>query len=491
MKFLPNFVLIYCLTTLTSFAETWEIHTPYTNDVHTTDVLDYFASLLEMSPSIDANVELKTGAELFGNSDMFRAVRTGRALFGEILLGNLADIDPIFDLDNLPFLATDFTSARILWTVTRPAIERSLSDQGIVLLYAVPWPPQGLYTNQRINTVSDLSGLRLRSYSLSTTDLAHKLNTLPVPLSTQEIPRAFAENTIDAMITSSTMGVATQAWRFAQHYTAIPSWLPKNIVMMNKRWFDGLPTATQSAILAAAEDAEKQGWARAEDSTQEMVAHLAGQGMEIAQPTPELQHELRQIGLKMAVEWAATAGLTRQLVLEDYYRALEDATPSRNDTNNARPVAQSPFLIRNAHYAIDPRTGLIWQRCSFGQTANGEACEGTAQRHSWSGAQRIIDELNQQEGTQWRLPTRTELAEIQYCHAGRRAPNSITLCEEFTDRPTLYRDTFPDTLPRWYWTQDTLIDDDGYAWALDFSVGHQYPIGKFGYSHYLRLVREP
>lgn len=467
---------------------TLTVHTPYSAGVHTSIALQAFIDNVNAAPDVAPTLDLQTDAAEFGNPEMFRAIRTGRAPFGEILMANLANIDPIFYLDNVPFLANDFESARLLWQASRATIEESLHDQGIVLLYAVPWPPQGLFTQKPITAVEDLADLRLRAYSPATTDLALKLNTQPVQTQTHEIPDAFMTARIDAMITSSTMGVSTAAWRFTEHYTNIPSWLPKNILMMNKRIYDALSPNAQTAIRNAAMQAETLGWQLAEDSTENMINHLAAQGLTISTASPELTSALFDIGLRMAVEWTATGGLSRQRVLEEYYALLAGESAATTYADQA----EDGFYVLNDHEVMAIDSGLIWSRCSLGQRWDNNGCQGIPVRHSWSGLASALEQHNQMTQGNWRLPTKEELSSLIRCQSqAGRAPNTGDICTAYNDRPALARRTFPNTLPRWYWTADAWAEDDGFAWAVDFSVGHQYPIGKFGYTHYVRLVREP
>jgi TRAP-type C4-dicarboxylate transport system substrate-binding protein len=62
--------------------------------------------------------------------------------------------DPIFGIDVVPFLATGYGEARKLWAASKPAIERRLAAQGLIVLFAVPWPPQGIFANKEINDIA-------------------------------------------------------------------------------------------------------------------------------------------------------------------------------------------------------------------------------------------------------------------------------------------------------------------------------------------------
>ena len=79
-------------------------------------------------------------ASLFKAPEIKRAVQTGQAQAGEVLMSLHENEDPVYGLDVVPFLATSFDQRRSSGTCRSPPSRRSWS-QGLMLLFAVPWPP--------------------------------------------------------------------------------------------------------------------------------------------------------------------------------------------------------------------------------------------------------------------------------------------------------------------------------------------------------------
>ena len=51
------------------------------------------------------------------------------------------------------------TSARMkLYQAQKPYLEKQLASEGLILLYSVPWPPQGIYAKREIKSVAELKG---------------------------------------------------------------------------------------------------------------------------------------------------------------------------------------------------------------------------------------------------------------------------------------------------------------------------------------------
>merc|ERR1711964_3822 len=165
----------------------------------------------------------------------------------------------------------------------------------MTLLYTVPWPAQSLYTKAPVNTLEDLEGLKMRAYSPSTSRLADLMNTTPTTVQVPEIPQAFSTGIIDAMITSPSTGANGQAWDYLSHYTDIKAWIPKNVVVVNKRAFRRLSDEQQQVILDAAAAAEAKGWEGVRKTAAEDTATLAENGITVSEPSEELMAELQKI----------------------------------------------------------------------------------------------------------------------------------------------------------------------------------------------------
>lgn len=312
-KILPKqwLILAICLVMPVfgaSAATQWEMPTPYGDGVHHTRNVRLFAEDVMRTSNGELEIKVHSGASLFKHPDIHRAVRSGQVSIGEMLMALLGNQDPLFKVDNIPFLASDFDSAKKLWQVSRPYVEKSLARDGLMLLYAVPWPPQGFYTKKAVASVKDFDGMKMRAYSPTTSRLAVLLKGAPTTVQTPEIPQAFSTGIIDAMVTSPTTGVSSQAWDFVGHYTDTRAWIPKNMVIVNARAFKRLSPAVQDALLAAASRAEERGWEIAVSETAEKTATLKEQGMQVNSPTARFKSELKAIGDVMSREWASEAG---------------------------------------------------------------------------------------------------------------------------------------------------------------------------------------
>ncbi len=220
MKLKPLFVSFAALAVAgAAQAQTkWDMPTPYSDgEFHTVNVKQFVEDVKKATGGqLDINVH--SNGSLIKHPDMLRAVSTGQVNIAEFLLGQFGNEEPVFNADNVPFLAAGYDAAWKLYQAQKSILEKKLEGRGLVLLYSVAWPGQGLYTKNPLKGVEDFKGVKFRTYSAYTARLAELLGASPTIIQVPEIPQAFATGTISAMITSSATGTSSKAWEFVKNY---------------------------------------------------------------------------------------------------------------------------------------------------------------------------------------------------------------------------------------------------------------------------------
>lgn len=306
------------MTALPALAAQWDMPTPYPDKTFHTRNIAQFAKDVEAATKGALIIKLHTAGSLFKHKEIKNAVRGGQVPAGEFFMGLLANENPAFGIDTQPFLATTYDDAARLWAAQRPVVESLLDKQGLMVLFSVPWPGQSLYTKKAINSVADLKGLKFRTYNPALDKFAKLAGAAPTQVQVPDIPQAFATGRVEAMITSPSTGANSKAWDFVTTYTNIQAWVPKNVVVVNKRAFRKLDKSVQDAVLAAAKTAETRGWDMSKKETASKTKILADNGVKIVQPSAELMTGLKAIGAKMMVDWTKAAGDAGKSILGAY-----------------------------------------------------------------------------------------------------------------------------------------------------------------------------
>jgi TRAP-type C4-dicarboxylate transport system substrate-binding protein len=296
----------------------WDLPSAYpATNFHTVNITE-FAGDVEKASGGKLKIQVHPNASLFKAPEIKRAVQGGQAQLGEILLVNYANEDPIYEIDGVPFLATSYADSLKLYKASRKALEERLAKQGMMLLYTVPWPPQGVFAKKEINAVGDMKGLKWRAYSPTTAKIAELVGAQPVTIQAAEVSQALATGVIDSMMTSGATGYDTKVFEYLKNYYDAQAWLPKNAVIMNKAAFDALDKPTQEAVLKAAAEAEARGWKMSEEKNSWYVEQLQKNGMTVRKPSAELNAGLKQVGDTMLGDWLKKAGPDGQAVVDAY-----------------------------------------------------------------------------------------------------------------------------------------------------------------------------
>ena len=299
-------------------AQKWDMPTPYSdNEFHTLNV-KRFADDVKRVTNGQLEFNVHTNGSLIKHPDILRAVSTGQVNIAEFLLGQFGNEDPVFAADNLPFVAAGWDNAWKFYQAQKPLLEKKLQGRGLMLLYSVAWPGQGIYSKTALKSVADLKGTKFRTYSPQTARLAELLGASPTVIQVPEVPQAFATGTISAMITSSATGTSTKAWEFVKNYYVTNAFHPKNVVVVNQRAFQQLPDGVRKAVLAAAADAEVRGWEFAKQREQSANKELAQNGITLHEPDAAMKAAFRKIGDTMLAEWQKSAGADGDSIIKAY-----------------------------------------------------------------------------------------------------------------------------------------------------------------------------
>lgn len=303
----------------TASAQTkWDMPTPYPDgNFHTRNIMQ-FAADVDKATNGSLKIAIHSAGSLIKHAEIKRSVRQGTTPIGEMLESLSSNEAAVYGLDSVPFLATGYDASRKLYAAQRPYLEKQLASEGLMLLYSVPWPPQGLYAKREIKSVDDLKGLKFRTYNAMIGRIAALAGAIPTQIEVPDLPTAFATGRVDVMITSASTGVDTKSQDYLTHYIDTQAWLPRNIVIVNKAAFDKLSAAEKKAVTDAAKAAEDRGWKLSIEEMTIKTKALADAGIKVLPPSAELKAGLAKIGTTIASEWEKSAGSDGAAMLAAY-----------------------------------------------------------------------------------------------------------------------------------------------------------------------------
>src|SRR6187455_3368111 len=296
----------------------WNLPAAYPADNPHSENLVAFAKDVEAATGGKLQIAVHPGASLFKAPEIKRAVQTGQAQMGELLLSIHENEDALYGIDVVPFVATSFPEAMKLYKASKGAIEKKLAAQGIMLLFAVPWAPQGIYAKKDINTIEDMKGLKWRAYNVGTARIGEIVGAQSVTIQAAELPQALATGVVNSFMSSGGTGYDSKVWESLTHFYDTQAWIPKNYTFVNKAAFDALDKPTQEAILKAAATAEARGWKAWQDKSGWYLDQLKAKGMKVQAPSPALASGFKKVGEQLTADWLKKAGGDGQAIVDAY-----------------------------------------------------------------------------------------------------------------------------------------------------------------------------
>ena len=324
MKLLPTLLTTAALLLAghtTSHAQIrWDLPAAYpASNFHSINLAE-FAAEVDKATAGKLKITVHPGASLFKAPEIKRAVQGGQAQIGEVLLANLANEWPIYAADGLPFLADSYDEAMKLYRAQKPLVDKKLGEQGLMLLYSVPWPPQGIYAKKALNSATDLKGVKWRAYSPATARIAELVGAQPVTVQAAELSQALATGVVESTMTSGSTGVDSKLFEHLKFYYDTQAWLPKNAVIVNKAAFDSLDAPTKAALLKAGADAEVRGVSASKRVNTESIEKLKANGMQVLPPSAALTADMKKVGDTMLKEWLEKAGPEGKQLIDAFSR---------------------------------------------------------------------------------------------------------------------------------------------------------------------------
>ncbi len=296
----------------------WDLPAAYAaSNFHTVN-LQAFADDVDKASGGKLKITVHANASLFKAPEIKRAVQGGQAQLGEILMSIYQNEWQVFGADALPFLADSYDESVKMWRVQKPLVDKKLAEQGMMALYAVPWPPQGVYSKKPLASAADLKGIKWRAYNPGTSRIAELVGAQPVTIQAAEVSQAFATGVVDSMMSSGSTGWDAKLHEHVKYWYDTQAWLPKNMVIVNKAAFDKLDKPTQDVVLKAAADAEVRGLAASKRANVESLDKLKAGGMQIIAPPAALAADMKKVGDTLLKEWLDKAGPDGKALVDAY-----------------------------------------------------------------------------------------------------------------------------------------------------------------------------
>ncbi len=167
---------------------------------------------------------------------------------------------------DLPGLAYDYETLRAISDAYRPTMTERLERFDGVFLTHWPFNPQIVWCNDPVDSITDLSGRKVRVSGAPAADTLDELGATAVNLTGGEVYQALQRGLVNCGSTGSTYGYSTKWHEVANHLYDFPLGSYSQVIQVaNKTFWDGLTSEDQEMIRSKMQQAEEKLWAMAPD----------------------------------------------------------------------------------------------------------------------------------------------------------------------------------------------------------------------------------
>jgi len=299
----------------------WNMPTAY-KGFHTENAVS-FADCVRLATNGGIDITVRGGGELLRGGKIFAALKSGEVEIGERLLSSHSYQHRVFYIDSIPFLATSYEASEKLAIATDPAIRSVLETENLHLLYSVPWPAQGLFFKKKITNLSDMKGVKFRSYNDSIVRFSELFGMRPTWIDVDALAQSLATGVYDGLIASAKTVADRELWEVGiSHYYRLNAWFPRNSVMVNLDTWRALQDDEREALTACGEISAKRGARLSREQDETNLAVLRKNGVIVEEPNEDFWADLvEKVGKQMIAEWLETADESSVGAIKSYRRA--------------------------------------------------------------------------------------------------------------------------------------------------------------------------
>ncbi len=309
----------------------------------------HFAPEKKALDAVEAN---NTGVKVIRNeykslglhtSDGLRLARSGTFDVVTVQIGTASRDDPFLEGLDLIGVSTDMATLRQAVDAYREAFDQRLRSKFNATVLALwPFGPQVFYCNQPIETLDDLKGLKVRSFTPTMSALLEHFGATAVTLSFPEVYPALQRNVASCGVTSPTSGNTGKWPEVTTHQLPLSVSGSVQGYFASLDWWNGLSDAQRAGVKKAFSDLENDLWDLSITLNDDAMACNTGQ----ASCKEHAKFSMKLVDVSPADNERVKAA-SRQVVLPDWLAKCEKTyagcSKIWNDTvGKARGIMASP-----------------------------------------------------------------------------------------------------------------------------------------------------
>lgn len=290
---------------------------------------DKFAELITQYTDGKLKAGARHGQSLGTNAQMVSALQSGSVAGMVLPAGFISSTVPELALFDLPFLLPGAPAQITAFAAQSKAAEKMkevAATKGIHVIGFNGIGPQSFLTKFPVAALSDIQGKKFRVIPSPPRVGAYQdWGAVPRPMEFGEVYTALQQGTLDGMENPPDVIYKSKLHEVAKYYTITEHFAFASVVIVSKRWLDGLPKEQRDAVLKAGTETIKFADIAYTESQQTSMDALKKAITVTTFPAAELQKmkDLAQKGVWQRFKADAQRGPLVQMLEEDVTRFIK------------------------------------------------------------------------------------------------------------------------------------------------------------------------
>lgn len=296
----------------------------------------YFMEAVKKATNGQVEFEHYPAEQLGKAKDLMALTLSGVADIGSVMPSYVSDKMPLSSAAELPGnFATACEGTLAYWKVARDGVlaQKEYAPNGMRILFALVSVPYQVLMKQKMESIKDMEGKKMRSLGASMDISMRKLKAVPIRMAAPEIYESLSRGTLDGVVVSYSGAVAYNLQTLAKSVTVGENFGSAVLTysISEARW-KKLPENVQKAMLEAGDAATRRACALMDKNTESELEKMQRAGMSAVRLPAAEKKELQALFVTVGKEWAEDLdrrGKPGTEALKAYLEALQGARPVR------------------------------------------------------------------------------------------------------------------------------------------------------------------
>lgn len=261
----------------------------------TVEIKKFAAAVLEAT-SGEVDIRVHSGGALgFKGPEHLRTVAGGLVPMADVLGSQQVGEEPLFKLENLPFLISSQDDLQALHKFWRPEIDKIASERfNQKFLTAMPSPINCIYLNIKTDDIEEFRNVRVRGAAQIDVEIFDHIGFAGIQIPWGELIPALASGRVDGVGTSPTSAVDGKFWEFMKYIYPTNHVWASNFISINLDTWNGLSASSRETMEALAAEYQPQFWAASKNLGENAFATLQSNGMELIDMSDAMRQAMRE-----------------------------------------------------------------------------------------------------------------------------------------------------------------------------------------------------